>query len=79
MDGALIKVWERLDPDYDVSRIETRYLGGYTQAGEPYGLCRIIADARRAPGQNDALIGHRPTRETGTFGPSFPADYDILP
>lgn len=79
IDGALIKVWERIDPDYNTDRIQRRYEGGYSEAGEPSGLCRIVHDARKASGQADSLYGHRPSTGGRPFGPSWPADYNILP
>lgn len=79
IDGALSKVWERLDAESPMSdKYQVRFLGGYTQGGEPTGLCRVVQDARKSSGESDALYGHRPTTGGRPFGPSWPADYNIL-
>jgi len=80
MDGALAKVWERLDPESRMSdKYLQRFLGGYNTAGEPSGMCLIIRDAKKARGQQDALAYHRPRTGTSDFGPRFPANFDINP
>lgn len=79
MDGALVKIWERLDPDHDTSKIQARYEGGYNQAGEAFGVCRIIKDAKNKRGENSVMTSHRPTRSTPDFAPRFPSDFDITP
>lgn len=79
MDGALIKTWERIDSDYDTSKIEIRYRGGYNEAGEPSGVCRIIHDAKNKRGENSTMASHRPNRGNPDFAPRFPAEFDITP
>lgn len=70
LHGALIKVWERLDPEHDTSIHQNLYKSG---------MDVILRDANKAPGASDSLAYHRPRHESGIRGPSFPADYDILP
>lgn len=77
MDGALPKIWERIDPDHNVSQIVARFQGGYNASGEASGLCRIIKDAKEKRGENSVMVSHRPTRSTPDFAPRFPADFDI--
>lgn len=80
IDGALSKVWERIDPDSQKSEnYYRRFLGGYNEGGEATGMCAIIRDAKKARGQQDALASHRPRTGTSDFGPRFPADFDINP
>lgn len=79
IDGALSKVWERLDSDSPLSdKYYQRFIGGIGEMGVATGLQRIIQDARKSDGQSDALYGHRPGTDR-PFGPSWPADYNILP
>lgn len=79
IDGALSKVWERIDPNSPLSdKYYKRFLGGYNDAGEATGMCAIIRDAKKARGQMDSLASHRPN--TGSdFAPRFPASFDINP
>lgn len=79
MDGALVKIWERLDPEHDTSAIQARFEGGYNKAGEATGVCRIVKDAKNKRGENSVMVNHRPTRSTPDFSPRFPADFDITP
>lgn len=80
IDGALAKVWERIDPNSQLSNnYYKRFLGGYNDAGQAIGLCAIIHDAKKARGQQDSLASHRPRTGTSDFGPRFPADFDINP
>lgn len=81
IDGALAKVWERIDPASPLSaKYMAQYAGGYNSAGEATGLIAIIRDAKRGRGQQDCLASHRPrTGGTSDFGPRFPADFDINP
>ena len=80
IDGALAKVWERIDPNSPLSdKYYQRFLGGYTDGGEPTGMVAIIMDAKKARGQQDALASHRPHQGGSDFGPRFPANFDINP
>lgn len=79
IDGALIKVWERIDPDHNTDRIQARFQGGFNEAGEATGLCRVVMDAKNGIASSDSLYGHRPRSGGRPFGPSFPSDYDINP
>ena len=79
LDGAMSKVWDRLDPDYLMSeKYMKRFLGGYTDSGEPTGIVAIIRDAKKARGQQDCLASHRNSGNR-EFGPRFPANFDINP
>lgn len=80
IDGALSKVWERIDSESGLSdKYYQRFIGGYNESGEPTGVALIIRDARKSPGQQDSLAYHRPRLGSGDFGTRFPADYDINP
>lgn len=80
IDGALSKVWERIDPMSGMSdKYMQRFLGGYNDAGEATGICAIIRDAKKARGQMDSLATHRPRTGGTDFGPRFPANFDINP
>ena len=80
LDGALSKVWERIDPNNGMAeKYIQRFLGGYIDGGEPTGMVAIIRDAKKARGQQDSLASHRPRTGTSDFGPRFPADFNILP
>lgn len=43
------------------------------------GMLIIERDANKLAGEESALAGHRPDFSSGIHGPSFPADFDILP
>jgi len=70
IEGALEKVWDRLDPD-NVSRSD-RHRQRFQE-----GLKIIVRDAN-SPREESGLHGNRPLRNTsGVHGPSFPANFDI--
>lgn len=80
IDGALSKVWERIDPDSQLSdKYTQRFMGGYNAGGEASGMVAIIRDAKKTRGQMDSLVSHRPRSGGTDFGPRFPADFDINP
>lgn len=43
------------------------------------GLAIIRRDANKTPGDSAGLASHRSRYGRGTFGPSFPANYDVTP
>ena len=70
IEGALAKVWDRLDPDNPArsDRHQTRFDGG---------LAIITRDAN-SPREESGLHGHRPLRNvSGISGASFPANFDV--
>ena len=71
LEGALVKVWDRLDPD-NAGRSSSH------KARFDEGLAIIIRDAN-SPREESGLHGHRPMRNvSGVHGASFPANYDVL-
>ncbi len=70
IEGALAKVWDRLDPD-NPGRSDRH------QARYDKGLLIIIRDAN-SPRAESALHGHRPMRNvSGVYGASFPSNFDV--
>ena len=69
MEGALSKIWERLDPDSQRSEVHKKEFRR--------GLEIIRRDANS--GDNGSLASHRPLRGSGVSGPSWPAQFDITP
>lgn len=71
MEGALSKVWERIDPENAVARQLS--LSNFQR-----GLEIIKRDANNTPGEASHLYGRRPTKESiGVKGASWPANFDI--
>lgn len=69
--GTLVKVWERVDPEHNTAKWESIY---------QRGLGVILNDANDSPGASEVLSSHRPNLVASSpHGPSFPADYDVLP
>ena len=70
IEGALEKVWDRLDPD-NPSRSDRHRERFQT------GLQIIIRDSN-SPREESGLHGHRPLRNvSGIGGASFPANFDV--
>lgn len=70
MEGAMAKIWERLDPtNLPIINLHKQEFG--------IGLKVLIRDADSTPGDDTVMASHRPTYQAGIQGPSFPADYDI--
>ena len=70
IEGALAKVWDRLDPDNPAR--SDRHLDRFNT-----GLQIIIRDAN-SPREESGLHGHRPLRNvSGVSGASFPANFDV--
>ena len=69
IEGALSKVWDRLDPDSNRSeKHEQKFMSG---------KAIIERDANQITEESN-LYGHRPRSNAGVAGPSFPADFNIL-
>ena len=70
MEGAMEKLFPRIqsiDPNYHRTIFED-------------GLNKIIKrDANSTPGDSSTLASHRPMQSSGVDGPSFPANFDVLP
>ena len=71
MDGAMEKVWDRIDPGHPNKSIHRNNF--------KIGLEIIKRDANRAAGESTALASHRPRQGAGIQGASFPSNYDITP
>lgn len=78
MDGTMAKLHPRIQ-SIDPNLYMTKFIGGYGQGGEPFGMQRIVHDARKRRGQSDVMASHRRNVHSNDFGPRFPADFDILP
>ena len=71
MEGTLVKVWERLDPE------NTNMITLHKSAFER-GLLLIEKDADSTPGASSNLAYHRPFRSgLSVTGAAFPANYDV--
>jgi len=72
MDGALAKVWERVDPDAGIIQLyEQRFRDGIQN--------RIKRDANLSPGGSEVIASHRPRQVMGVEGASFPSNFDVRP
>lgn len=71
LEGALAKVWERLDPENSNSK-------QLHQDAFERGLGIIKRDADSTAGESSALYSHRPLRQSaGVAGASFPSNFDV--
>lgn len=69
ISGALVKVWERLDPEHNTSKHERFYAKG---------LQIIKRDANSSAGESTGLASHRRgIQDAGVQGASFPSNFDI--
>lgn len=70
VDGTLVKVWERVEPNFDSSVIYSRFLKF---------LEKVRRDANSAPYESSAMVSHRPIHGLSPFGANFPSNFDVLP
>lgn len=78
IDGAMAKLFPRI-PDVNHEFFQKRFMGGYDQSGQPFGIAIIVRDAKKARNESSEMSSHRPNIHTGEFGPRFPANFDITP
>lgn len=70
IEGTLSKVWERLDPSKDTTKLDLKF--------ERF-LAKVRKDANANPGQSEVMVSHRPHTSGGDIRPRFPSDFDVLP
>lgn len=67
--GAVIKVWERMDPEHNTAKMQRIY---------DRGLLIIKREANSSHGEETGMASHRPTKQDGGVqGASFPSNFDI--